>query len=80
MTDSTNFAASTTTAAALVEVEPGRIRELHWHPTTDEWQYNISGTGRMGVYAAQASARTFDFQGRRRLRTLRLRPLHREHR
>nr|WP_280116085.1 cupin domain-containing protein [Micromonospora orduensis] len=61
ITDSTNFAASTT-AAALVDVEPGGMRELHWHPTNDEWQYYISGTGRMGVYAAQASARTFDFQ------------------
>ncbi|GAB3839090.1 oxalate decarboxylase [Micromonospora andamanensis] len=60
--DSTNFAASTTTAAALVEVEPGGMRELHWHPTTDEWQYYISGRGRMGVFAASAAARTFDFQ------------------
>ncbi|MGW5557691.1 cupin domain-containing protein [Micromonospora sp. NPDC003944] len=62
ITDSTNFAASVTTAAALVEVEPGGMRELHWHPTTDEWQYYISGTGRMGVFASQAAARTFDFQ------------------
>ncbi|MEE6259183.1 cupin domain-containing protein [Plantactinospora sonchi] len=62
ITDSTNFAAATTTAAALVEVEPGGMRELHWHPNADEWQYFISGTGRMGVYAASASARTFDFQ------------------
>ncbi|MEU5554492.1 cupin domain-containing protein [Micromonospora sp. NPDC047793] len=60
--DSTNFAASTTTAAALVEVEPGGMRELHWHPTTDEWQYYISGRGRMGVFAGSAAARTFDFQ------------------
>lgn len=51
-----------TTAAALVEVEPGGMRELHWHPTTDEWQYFTSGTGRMGVFASQAAARTFDFQ------------------
>jgi bicupin, oxalate decarboxylase family len=28
---------------ALVEVEPGGLRELHWHPNTDEWQYYISG-------------------------------------
>jgi oxalate decarboxylase len=36
--DSTNFPISTTTAAALVEVEPGGLRELHWHPNNDEWQ------------------------------------------
>ncbi len=60
--DSTNFAASTTTAAALVEVEPGGLRELHWHPNDDEWQYYISGSGRMGVFASAGVARTFDFQ------------------
>ncbi len=62
ITDSTNFVASTTTSAALVEIDPGGMRELHWHPTNDEWQYYLSGTGRMGVFASGASARTFDFQ------------------
>ncbi|MEN3268023.1 oxalate decarboxylase family bicupin [Pseudonocardia sp.] len=60
--DSSNFAASTTTAAALVEVEPGGLRELHWHPNDDEWQYYVSGFGRMGVFASSGVARTFDFQ------------------
>jgi oxalate decarboxylase len=62
ITDSTNFAAATTTAAALVEVEPGGLRELHWHPNDDEWQYYISGFGRMGVFASSGAARTFDYQ------------------
>ncbi|MEW1859083.1 oxalate decarboxylase family bicupin [Streptomyces sp. NBC_00669] len=60
--DSTNFAASTTTAAALVEIDPGAIRELHWHPNNDEWQYYISGQGRMGVFANSGHNRTYDFQ------------------
>ena len=38
------------------------MRELHWHPNTDEWQYWIEGQGRMGVFAASGQARTFDFQ------------------
>ena len=62
ITDSTNFAASTTTAAALVEIDPGGMRELHWHPNNDEWQYYLSGAGRMTVFAANATARTFDYQ------------------
>ncbi|GII80987.1 oxalate decarboxylase [Sphaerisporangium rufum] len=62
ITDSTNFAAATTICAALVEIEPGGLRELHWHPTNDEWQYYISGFGRMGVFAASGAARTFNFQ------------------
>jgi oxalate decarboxylase len=60
--DSSNFPAATTIAAALVEVEPGGMRELHWHPNTDEWQYHISGYGRMTVFASGGKARTFDYQ------------------
>lgn len=60
--DASNFAVSTTIAAALVEIEPGGIRELHWHPNTDEWQYYIEGQGRMTVFASDGKARTFDFQ------------------
>jgi oxalate decarboxylase len=63
ITDSSVFPVSTTIAAALVEVEPGGLRELHWHPNTDEWQYYIEGEGRMGVFGASGQARTFDFLG-----------------
>jgi oxalate decarboxylase len=62
ITDSKVFPASTTIAAALVEVKPGAMRELHWHPNTDEWQYYIEGQGRMGVFGASGQARTFDFR------------------
>src|SRR3954471_13051677 len=60
--DSRNFPAATTIAAALVEVEPGGLRELHWHPNTDEWHYYLSGNGRMTVFASGGRARTFDYQ------------------
>ena len=60
--DSSNFKISQHLAAALVEVDPGRIREIHWHPNADEWQYYIAGKGRMTVFAAEGNARTFDFQ------------------
>ena len=61
ITDSHNFAASKTIAAALVELEPGGLRELHWHSNTDEWQYYIEGQGRMGVFGSSSQARTFNF-------------------
>ena len=61
--DSTNFPASKTIASALVEVEPGGMRELHWHPNADEWQYYLSGQARMTVFASGGSAQTFDYQG-----------------
>ncbi|MCI3986577.1 oxalate decarboxylase [Bacillus vallismortis] len=60
--DSTNFKVSKTIASALVTVEPGAIRELHWHPNTHEWQYYISGQARMTVFASDGHARTFDYQ------------------
>jgi oxalate decarboxylase len=60
--DSSNFPAASTIAAAYVEVEPGAMRELHWHPNTDEWQYYVAGQARMTVFAASGKARTFDYQ------------------
>jgi oxalate decarboxylase len=61
ITDSSVFPASKNIAAALVEVEPGGMREMHWHPNTDEWQCYIEGQARMSVFAAAGQARTFDF-------------------
>lgn len=60
--DSSKFPAASTIAAALVEIEPGAMRELHWHPNIDEWQYYINGRGRMTVFASGGRARTFDYQ------------------
>lgn len=60
--DSSVFRASKTIAAALVEIEPGGMRELHWHPNGDEWQFYISGQARMTVFASEGTARTFDYQ------------------
>jgi oxalate decarboxylase len=62
ITDSSVFHASKTIAAALVEVEPGGLRELHWHPNADEWAYYLSGQGRMTVFGAQGNAFTFDYR------------------
>ena len=52
----------TTMAAAIVTLKPGGLRELHWHPLSDEWQYYVSGKGRMTIFEAGSKARTFDFQ------------------
>ncbi|WP_416829270.1 oxalate decarboxylase family bicupin [Ectobacillus polymachus] len=60
--DSTNFPISSTIAAALVEIKPGGMREMHWHPNNDEWQYYLSGSGRMTVFAANGTARTFNYR------------------
>lgn len=60
--DSTNFPLSNTVAAALVTVEPGSMRELHWHPNADEWQYYLRGSARMTVFNTGPHANTTDFR------------------
>ncbi|GAF20034.1 oxalate decarboxylase [Bacillus sp. JCM 19046] len=60
--DSRNFPISKTIAAALVELKPGAMREMHWHPNTDEWQYYLAGEARMTVFSGNGIARTFDYR------------------
>ena len=60
--ESRNFPVSGTVAAAHVTLHPGGLREMHWHPNADEWQYYIKGKGRMTTFAAASRARTMDFQ------------------
>lgn len=59
--DSHNFTPSVTVAAALVTLHRGAMRELHWHPTGSEWQFYLSGKGRMTVFNSRGDARTMDF-------------------
>ena len=49
-------------SAAIVTLKAGGLRELHWHPNADEWQYYITGSGRMTVFTGATDARTMDFQ------------------
>jgi oxalate decarboxylase len=60
--DSTIFTYSNTVAAALVTVNPGSMRELHWHPNADEWQYYLRGSARMTVFNTGPHANTTDFR------------------
>lgn len=34
---------------------------MHWHLTTDEWNYFIQGSGRITIYMAPASSQTFEY-------------------
>lgn len=60
--DQSVFPAAQTISAAIVEVEPGGMREIHWHPKAEEWQYYIQGKAKMTVFNSCSVARTFDFQ------------------
>jgi oxalate decarboxylase len=59
--DSRNFPVSKKVAGAQLIIKPGHMREIHWHPNAAEWQYWISGKGRMTVLFPVDNARTMDF-------------------
>ena len=41
---------------------PSGVREMHWHPNADEWQYYLEGEARMTVFASSGVARTFGYR------------------
>jgi oxalate decarboxylase len=55
------FPISTTVTGALMQIKPGALREPHWHPNADEWQYYISGRARMGVFGSHGRVRIEEF-------------------
>jgi oxalate decarboxylase len=59
--DSSRFPISKTITGVVLDLEPGALRELHWHPTADEWQYLIEG---------KVSVAMFGSGGRYRIETL----------
>jgi len=60
--DQAVFPAAKTISAAIVEVQPGGMRELHWHPKSEEWDYFMQGRAKVGVFNSNTLARTFDYQ------------------
>jgi oxalate decarboxylase family bicupin protein len=61
ITDTTNFPISNDISAALVAIEPGAMRELHWHLASDEWNHFLQSSARITVCMAPQSSRTFDY-------------------
>ena len=51
----------TSMAMLMIEIKPGGMREIHWHPDADEIQYYLTGQARMTVFNSVANARTFDY-------------------
>ena len=48
--------------AALQYLQPGALRELHWHPNADEWQYYLSGGARVTIFGAHGRSKTEEFK------------------
>jgi oxalate decarboxylase len=61
LADSTNFLVSKAIAATVVTIKPGGLREMHWHPNADEWNYWLKGQGRVTVFNTGPQGMTANF-------------------
>ena len=52
------FQFSTTVTGVILDLEPGVLRELHWHPNGDEWQYVIEGDLSVTMFGSHGRFRT----------------------
>ena len=52
------FPISTTVTGVVLDLEPGGLRELHWHPNADEWQYVIAGKVSETLFGSHGRFRT----------------------
>ena len=59
--DASQFPISTTVTGVVLDLDAGSLRELHWHPNADEWQYVIGG---------RIAVTLFGSHGRFRIETL----------
>lgn len=55
------FPISSTITGVLLTLRPGGLRELHWHPNADEWQYYIKGRSEIGIFGANGKYRQDEF-------------------
>lgn len=56
------FPISTTMSGAILKLKPLAMREMHWHPNCDEWQYYLKGRARMTVFGSQGRKITREFE------------------
>ena len=52
-----DFPISATMTGVVLELAPGALRELHWHPNADEWQYVLSGAIRATLFGSRGRYR-----------------------
>jgi oxalate decarboxylase len=56
--DSSRFPISKTITGVILDLDPGALRELHWHPGADEWQYLIEGKISVTMFGSHGRVRT----------------------
>jgi oxalate decarboxylase len=54
---SDRFPIARTITGVILDLEPGGLRELHWHPNADEWQYLIEGQVNVTLFGSHGRYR-----------------------
>src|ERR1700737_2315463 len=52
------FPIQNTLTGATMLLKPGALREMHWHPNADEWQFYLSGRARITIFGAHGRTKT----------------------
>jgi oxalate decarboxylase len=55
------FPIQTTLCAVRMDLQPGALREMHWHPHADEWQYFVKGRARISIFGSHGRVKTEEF-------------------
>jgi oxalate decarboxylase len=55
------FPIQSSLTAARMDLQPGAMQEMHWHPHADEWQYYVRGRSRITVFGSHGRVRTEEF-------------------
>ena len=53
---------SSTFSGALMSIKPGHMKELHWNPNADEFQYYLKGTGQVALFGSGGRAKVADIK------------------
>lgn len=56
--DSSRFPVAKTITGVILDLDPGALRTLHWHPNADEWQYVIEGEVSVTLFGSHGRYRT----------------------
>jgi oxalate decarboxylase len=59
---SKEFPIQTTITAVRMNLKPGALREMHWHPHADEWQYYVKGRARVTIFGSHGRVRTEELE------------------
>lgn len=56
-----DFPIQSTVSASLLNIEPGAMREMHWHPTSDEWFFVLEGDAEVSIFGAHGRSKKDTF-------------------